>query len=197
MLWYRLASLLLCSLLLPSPGHARALDARSIGLSERDPQSSLPHFATYGPPKPWNKQTCRDNANQSDLFLTFAWGAIHSKASIVALFASAKQRLDPIIQAGYGDRPIPLSDHIIGESGTGVSIVARPFKRLFKVEPFTYSDIARAVHLLQNCGMDQGHYQEMYANVLLGKKQIGTIYIGPRTFREGNPSLGGSVTSSE
>ncbi|KAL8906509.1 MAG: hypothetical protein Q9207_001995 [Kuettlingeria erythrocarpa] len=194
MLWYHFASLLLCSLLLPPPGHARALD---IGISERDPQGSLPLFATYGPPKPWNKQICRGDANQSDLFLTFAWGAIHAKASIVAVFASAKQRLDPIIQAGYGDRPIPPADHNIGESGTGVAIVARPFKRLFKVEPFTYSEIAQAVHLLQNCGMDQGHYQEMYANVFLGKKQIGTIYIGPRTFREGNPSFGSSGTSSE
>ncbi|KAL8931036.1 MAG: hypothetical protein Q9208_000138 [Pyrenodesmia sp. 3 TL-2023] len=197
MLWCPFASLFLCSSLLPSPGHARALDAQSIGLSARDPQNTPPLLGTYGPPKPWNKQICRDNANHPDLFLTFAWGAVHPKVSIVALFASAKQRLDPIIKAGYGDRPLPPANHIIGESGTGLFIVVRPLKKLFKVEPFTYNEIARAVHLLQKCGMDQGHYQEMWANVVVGKRQIGTIYTGPRTFGKGSPASGDNSTSTE
>ncbi|KAL8762779.1 MAG: hypothetical protein Q9184_001261 [Pyrenodesmia sp. 2 TL-2023] len=197
MLWYQFASLFLCSSLLSSPGHARALDARSSSLSTRDPQNSLPLLGTYGPPKPWNKHICRDDANHSDLLLTFAWGAVHPKASIVALFASAKQRLDPIIQAGYGDRLISPANHMIGESGTGIFIVVRPLKKLFKVEPFTYNEIARAVHLLRTCGMDRGQYQEMYANVVVGKRQIGTIYSGPKTFKEGSPASEDGSTSSE
>ncbi|KAI4089016.1 MAG: hypothetical protein LQ344_005677 [Seirophora lacunosa] len=141
--------------------------------------------------RPWDKEYCRDDSNHPDIYLTFSWGAIQPPGTMFRLFESAKQTLSSILRAGKGDLPIPDRNVAVGKSGTGVFMVARPHKTLFKPQPFTYNQIARAVDLLQGCGLNKGHNIEMWAFVFVGGKHVGDIYTGPYFSSLRNPSQGG------
>ena len=91
-----------------------------------------------------------------------------------------------MIDAGFGDHPIPADKFVVGNSGTGVAMIARPLKKLWKTEVFTYSQVSQAVDLLQICGLNQGRNEEMWATVYVRKKQIGFINMGPLLTQVGN-----------
>lgn len=183
MLSCRLVSLFLCSQLYFWHSYTRAFTPSTIALGERDGRDDFLLPASYGsPPKPWNQHICRNEAAYPGISLTFSWGAKHSTASIVALFRTAREFLGHIISAGQGDRSVPsLENVVLGNSGgSGVFMVARSLKRRFRTtEPFTFNQASQAVELLQICGLDRGRREEMWANVFVGKKQVGYIYMGP------------------
>ena len=165
-----------------SSSYALIADPPLASLQARHPQNSLPISRPLGaPPKPWNQHICVDVSEPVEVHLTFSWGAKLSPRSLTTLFSSAKKVIHDILVSGRGELPIASSENFIiaRSDGTGVFLVARAVRKLFRsTESFTFDQVAEAVRLLYMCGLEEGRFEEMWANVYDGRRQIGVIYIG-------------------
>ncbi|KAI4194672.1 MAG: hypothetical protein LQ348_002591 [Seirophora lacunosa] len=73
-----------------------------------------------------------------------------------------------------GDKYIPWPGETLGGVDE-LTVYARPKDRHFYSASYTYQQARQVVDLLERCGIAAGHPQEMWANVLMGKKEVGPL----------------------
>ncbi|KAL9013996.1 MAG: hypothetical protein Q9173_001338 [Seirophora scorigena] len=157
-------SLLICSVshlvtnVLAAPPHGHALNL------------STP------PPEPWDEQTCSIPALYPDIHLTFSWGTTISRSALAALIGSSIRTLRVIIRHGHAARRLPSYIGSFVVPYHGLVLVARPYQDAV----FTYQQIYAAVDLLDRCGPNRGHRDEMWAYVYVDGARVGDISIQMR-----------------
>ncbi|KAL8908715.1 MAG: hypothetical protein Q9207_000683, partial [Kuettlingeria erythrocarpa] len=112
------------------------------------------------------QHTCRDLGLYPDLFLTFTLGTVLSRAGMIIAITHARRLIQEHIAEGEGDSPAvsrPRQEYPIQDGRTGLIIIVRPVRQLFRQEEFTFNRLDAALYLLLQCVLQNAYRDEIWA----------------------------------
>ncbi|KAI4233286.1 MAG: hypothetical protein L6R40_007124 [Gallowayella cf. fulva] len=181
---YRLLILLLCTHLqsLSPAVQAVALPPTNTDIDNRSSHLTLgafPPAPPHAPRMPWNQHICHNDQLAPEMYLTFTYGRRLSYTAMRTALDASKQKARSSIASGDGDRDLPWfpawSSH---DPRTGIAITARHFRRrLLRYEIFTYEQVLQGIELLDFCGYGHENFEEMWAFVFVGGRQVGYLWM--------------------
>ncbi|KAL9048133.1 MAG: hypothetical protein Q9206_006223, partial [Seirophora lacunosa] len=157
-----------------STAYARTLNPSGVSVDKRvlsttEVQDS--GFPQNAPKGPWDDHFCQIPGNPFQLLFTF--GVPRDARLVNRVLKLTRDDLTEIIDDDEsGDKYIPWPGETLGGVDE-LTVYARPKDRHFYSASYTYQQARQVVDLLERCGIAAGHPQEMWANVLMGKKEVG------------------------
>ncbi|KAL9013833.1 MAG: hypothetical protein Q9173_001500, partial [Seirophora scorigena] len=128
-------------------------------------------FPPNAPKGPWDDHDCQIPGNPFQLLFTF--GVPREARLVKRLLKFTRDDLTEIIDEDkYPDNYLPWRGDTFGAVGD-LSVYGRPKETNSRSPSYTYRQARQVVDLLERCGIAAGHPQEMWANVLMGERQVG------------------------
>ncbi|KAI4111474.1 MAG: hypothetical protein LQ345_006796 [Seirophora villosa] len=167
-----------------STAYARTLDPAGVSVDKRVfrttevQDSGFPPNAPKGLTSPAGFLAIPGNPFQ----LLFTFGAPRDARLVNRVLKLTRDDLTEIIDVDEsGDNYIQWPGKTLG-GVDDLRVYGRPKDRHFYSASYTYRQARQVVDLLERCGIAAGHPQEMWANVLMGKKEVGYIWIARPVF---------------
>ena len=148
------------------------------------------------PGRPWNDYICRKPL-VADMHLTFEYGDPVPQGRLLAVINKARTELREWIDAGI-PQGIGPGTMIIWPAGGfderiqpgDVLLSVQPVDRLspfYAMHELRYSDVLKAVDLLEWCSVAQGHIEGVYAYIYVQGRHMG--YMWTKRYDPRSPNL--------